>query len=230
MNNDKLPQSAHDILKAASFFSDLTPDARTSLERAASRRTYNTEQAILLEGDPCSGMYILEDGWLKVSKIGMDGREQILKTLKSGDVFNALSVFTDAPSQATITALETSTIWLIQRKTLIKLINEYPSLAHQVIGELAGKVQYLIRMVEDLSLRSVEARLARLLLEQAQDESVQRQRWATQAEMSSRLGTVPDVLNRALRKLAEKKMIRVERHQIQILDKEGLKTIAQIIE
>jgi Mn-dependent DtxR family transcriptional regulator len=48
--------------------------------------------------------------------------------------------------------------------------------------------------------------------------------------MASRLGTVPDVVNRALRKLSEEGMIHVERHQIQILDKEGLKAIAQVIE
>ena len=226
----KLPQKTHEILKAISYFSDLDNTALTYLEQATFRRVYDADKIILLEGEPCAGMYILEKGWLKVSKIGIDGREQILKTLKSEDVFNALSVFTNAPNQATVTALESSTIWLVQRDALLDVIEEHPSLAKHVIGELAGKVQHLIRMVEDLSLRSVEARLARLLLEQAQDASVQRQRWATQAEMSSRLGTVPDVLNRALRKLAEKKMIRVERHQIQILDKEGLKTVAQTIE
>lgn len=88
--------------------------------------------------------------------------------------------------------------------------------------DLAGRVQHLIRLVEDLSLRSVEARLARLLLEQAQGESVTRRRWATQAEMAARIETVTDVLNRALRKLAEEGMILVERHQIQILDRDGL--------
>ncbi len=59
---------------------------------------------------------------------------------------------------------------------------------------------------------------------------VQRQRWATQAEMAARLGTVPDMVNRALRKLSEAGMINVERHQIQILDKEGLVDVAQVIE
>jgi CRP-like cAMP-binding protein len=119
---------------------------------------------------------------------------------------------------------------MVRREVLLKLMEEHPSLARQVIQELAGKVQYLIRLVEDLSLRSVEARLARLLLEQAEGASVQRRRWATQAEMASRLGTVPDVVNRALRKLADGGMIRVERHQIQILDKVGLKTVAQTAE
>ncbi len=230
MRDSDLEKRKHEILKGVSYFSDLDIAVLSSLTRDTSHRIYNADEIILLEGEPCLGLYVLEKGWLKVSKIGIDGREQILKTLRSGDVFNALSVFTDVPNQATVVALETSTIWLVQRAPLLKLIEEHLSLAHHVIEELAGKVQHLIRMVEDLSLRSVEARLARLLLEQAQDESVQRQRWATQSEISSRLGTVPDVLNRTLRKLAEKGMIRVERHQIQILDKEGLKVIAQILE
>ena len=81
---------------------------------------------------------------------------------------------------------------------------------------------HLVRLVEDLSLCSVEARLARLILQKAQGDALRRQPWATQAEMAARLGTVPDMVNRSLRKLAEAGVIRVERHQIQILDKEGL--------
>lgn len=230
MNKGDALQATSKILQAVSYFSSLDAAALASVERAAFRRVYDAEQVVLLEGEPCTGLYIVESGWLKVSKIGIDGREQILQTLGPGDVFNALSVFTDAPNQATVTTLETSAVWMVRREVVLNLMEERPSLARQVIQELAGRVQYLIQLVEDLSLRSVEARLARLLLEQAEGESVQRRRWATQAEMSSRLGTVPDVLNRALRKLAEKEMIRVERHQIQILNKEGLKSIAQTVE
>jgi CRP-like cAMP-binding protein len=110
------------------------------------------------------------------------------------------------------------------------MIDDHPALARQVVKDLAGRVIHLVRLVEDLSLRPVEARLARLLLEQAEGEAVQRRRWATQAEIAARLGTVPDVVNRALRKLAEAEIIKVERHQIRILDKEGLIVIAQIVE
>ena len=230
MNNDGFSQKAHDILKAVSYFAKLDDVTLTSMEQAAIRRVYDAEQVILIEGEPCVGLYIVESGWLKVIKIGLDGREQVLQTLKPGDVFNAISVFTDAPNQATVAALETSAVWMVRREVLLNLLEEHPPLARQVIQELAGKVQSLIRLVEDLSLRSVEARLARLLLEQAEGESVQRRRWATQAEMASRLGTVPDVVNRALRKLSDGGLIRVERHQIQILDKEGLKTVAQTAE
>jgi CRP-like cAMP-binding protein len=227
MSNDGFSEKAKSILKTVSYFSELDDSALASVERAAIRRAYDPEQVILIEGEPCSGLYIVESGWLKAVKIGLEGREQVLQTLGPGEVFNAISVFTDVPNQATVAALEASVVWMVQRETLLRLLDEQPVLARQVVKDFAGRVMHLIHMVEDLALRSVEARLARLLLEQADGESVQRRRWATQAEMSSRLGTVPDVLNRALRKLAEKEMIRVERHQIQILDKEGLKTIAQ---
>ncbi len=110
---------------------------------------------------------------------------------------------------------------------MLKLLETHPKLAQHVIGDLAERLLHMIKLVEDISLRSVEARLARFLLAQAADGEVQRRRWATQAEMAARLGTVPDVLNRALRKLGEEGLIEVARHQIRILDLEGLKLRAE---
>jgi CRP/FNR family transcriptional regulator len=230
MHKDDDLQTTAGLLKAVSYFSTMDSSALKLVAQSAIRRVYDAGQVILLEGEPCVGLYIVESGWLKAVKIGMDGREQVLQTLGPGEVFNAISVFTDAPNQATVTALETSQVWIVRREVLLRMIDDHPALARQVVKDLAGRVIHLVRLVEDLSLRSVEARLARLLLEQAEGEAVQRQRWATQAEMAARLGTVPDVVNRALRKLSDGGLIHVERHQIQILDKEGLKTVAQTAE
>lgn len=87
---------------------------------------------------------------------------------------------------------------------------------------------HLASLAEDLSLRTVEARLARLLLERADEGTVRRRRWATQAEMAARLGTVLDVLNRALQQLANEGLIEVERHRIRIVDRDGLKAKAMM--
>ena len=230
MSNNDTPRTADQTLKAVSYFSQLDAAALNLVAQSAIRRVYDPQQVILIEGEPCAGLYIVESGWLKAVKIGMDGREQVLQTLGPGDVFNIISVFTDVPNQATVAALETSVVWIVRREALLRLMDEHPPLARRVVNDLARRVMHLVRLVEDLSLRSVEARLARFLLEQAQGKSVPRKRWATQAEMASRLGSVPDVVNRALRKLAEGGMIRVARHQIQILDEERLKAVAQMVE
>jgi CRP/FNR family transcriptional regulator len=127
-----------------------------------------------------------------------------------------------------VTALETTRLWKIGREMMLQLLDSHPGLARLVIQDLARRVTHLISLVEDISLRSVEARLARLLLEQSVEDRVHRQKWATQAEMASRLGTVPDVLSRTLRKLVERGVISLARNEIQILDRQALELIAKI--
>ena len=223
-------QNTTKLLKTVSYFANLDDAALVLVARSAIRRVYDEGQVVLLEGEPCAGLYIVESGWLKAIKIGLDGREQVLQMLKPGDAFNIISIFTDAPNQATVTALEASQVWIIPRNFLLALMAEQPAFALQVVKDLAGRVMHLIRLVEDLSLRSVEARLARLILEQAEGDLVRRQRWATQAAMAARLGTVPDVVNRALRKLAGDGIVTVERHQIQDFKPGKVENIAQLVD
>lgn len=222
-------QSVSKFLKKVPYFAGLDDRALKSVSMAAIPRKYNPEQVVFIEGEPCPGLYVVEQGWFKAIRMGVDGREQVLHMLGPGETINAISVLTGALNQATVIALEESSLWLIPRDQMLRLLDEYPRLARLVIDDLAGRVQHLIQLVEDLSLRSVEARLARLLIDQAEGNLVPRRRWATQAEMASRVGTVPDVLNRALRKLAAQDMIHVSRDQIEILDKDGLTEIAQVL-
>ncbi len=217
-----------ELLSSIPYLESLDTTTLESVARTAIQRTYNSEQVVFLEGETSSGLCIVQEGWLKAIKIAPDGREQILNFLGPGEVFNAVAVFAGDSNPATVIALEPSTIWIIQRKTMLHLLDDHPSLARAVIQDLADRVLHLIQMVEDLSLRTVEARLARLLLQQAQTDILPRQRWATQSEMAARLGTVPDVINRALRSLAQDGLIQVERHQIQILDKSGLEMKANV--
>jgi CRP-like cAMP-binding protein len=198
---------------------------RTVLERLARTaiwRSYAAGAIVFLEGELALGFYYVHSGWLKEVKSSPDGREQILQLLGAGDVFSFMGIFVDRPNPATVIALDPAEVWLLQRADFYAALGDSPELALRVAEALADQVDTLVRLVSDLSLRSLEARLAQRLLDQAEVNIVVRQRWATQAEMAAQLGTVPDVLGRALRKLEEEWLIRVERHQITILDREGL--------
>lgn len=221
-------RNARQVLSAVSYFAGLDPRTLEAISRSASSQVFEPGQLVILEGEPAAGLYIVQHGWLKVSKIAVDGREQILQFLESGEAFNAVSVFSGAPNPASVTALESARVWMIGRETMLQLLDTQPRMARLIIQDLAGRVTNLVSLVEDLSLRTVEARLARLLLEQASGDRLQRPKWATQAEMASRLGTVPDVVSRALRKLAERGLIQVGRQEIRILNRSELEGIAQI--
>jgi CRP/FNR family transcriptional regulator len=92
---------------------------------------------------------------------------------------------------------------------------------------MAFRVIDLVNLVGDLSWRPVTGRLARLLLDGAVDDVLHRPRWYTQTELAARLGTVPDVIQRAMRGLEVEGVIEVERHLIRLRDRAALEKLAQ---
>ncbi len=213
-------------LRRLTFFDGLDDDTLGELARAARRREYGAGEVIVLEGEAQPGLYFLDSGYVKVVKSAPSGREQTLRVLEPGDTFNEIGVFSRQPNPATAVALEPTAVWLIPRETLTGLMRERPDFAQSVIERMAERMLFLVTLVSDLSLRPVTGRLARLLLETAADDIVQRPRWFTQAELAARLGTVPDVVQRSLRGLEADGLIAVDRARIRILNRPALEQLA----
>jgi CRP-like cAMP-binding protein len=214
-------------LRANPFFEGLADQVIRVLIDEARWYEYDAGEVVVLEGEAPRGLFYLQHGWLKVVKTSVAGREQTLRFLEPGETFNEIGVFTNLPNPATAVALEPAGVWLIPRATLLRLLRERPEFAEQLVAKMAARMLYLVNLVTDLSLHTVTARLARLLLESADaDGRLSRPRWYTQAELAARLGTVPDVVQRALRELERDDLIRVERHQIRILDHTALTALA----
>ncbi len=146
--------------------------------------------------------------------------------LRPGDIFGDIAVFSGTVYPGTVVALEEVKVWAIDGDAFLEQVARYPELALAVIRRLAERVSYFIGLVEDLSLRSVEARLARTLVRNAEprdgDLVVPRREWTTFDQMATRLGTVRDVLSRALHTLEGEGLLKVERGEIVLLDPEGL--------
>lgn len=205
-------------LQATAFFQGLDQQVLTELVRHAVARTFAPGAVIFLEGDAAPGFYYVEQGWVKIVKMAPEGREQTLYLWGPGDLFGGMGVFANHPTRATAITLEPTNLWLLPRDAIRQALVAEPTLALRVIEFMAGRIDELMALVTDLSLRSVTARLARQLLVRAEGDVVQRQRWATQTEIAAHLGTTPDVANRALRALVEEGIIELSRRQIRILD------------
>lgn len=213
-------------LSGVPLFSSLDGTLRRELARDAQWREYESGQVVVREGEAVPGLFYLQYGWVKVVKTSPSGREQVLRFLEPGETFNATGVFSDEANPATAVALERAGIWLIRRATLLDLLQKRPEFARYIVAQMAERIHHLVSLVTDLSLRPVTGRLARLLLEAAREDVLHRPRWYTQAELASRLGTVPDVIQRSLRSLESDGIIVVERQQIRILDRAALVDIA----
>lgn len=215
-------------LKKAELLRGLDGKALARMARSATWKVFESDEVVFWEGDVESNLFYLQYGSLKAVKTSPDGREQVLKIIDAGEIFHEVGVLAKRANPATAVALEESGVWLIPRQALEEVLAEYPQMALRIIENMADKIIDLAALASDLSLKSVKTRLAKLLLEQAEGDVIERRRWRTQTEMAAHLGTVPDVLSRATRELTKAGLIEMDKHQIRILDREGLAEQAMI--
>lgn len=215
-------------LRTFEFLRGLDREILVALSRSAIWKVFAPDAVVFWEGDTETNLYYLQYGSLKVLKTSPDGREQVLRFLDAGDIFNEIGVFAKRANPATAVALEESGIWLIPRQALEDVLLAHPHTALQIMESMADRFISLVALTADLSLRTVEERFAKFLLEQAEGDVIERRRWTTQTEMASHLGTVPDVLSRVIRELTKAGLIEVDKQQIRILDRAGLAERAMI--
>ena len=207
-------------------FERLPSETLTWIAAIANPVHFDAGRVIFIEGEPAEKLYFLARGWVKATRMSVDGREQAMMLLEAGEIFGDVAVFTHSSYPGTVVALEDVEVWVIPADEFMRLLSQDVVLAMAVIRRLSERVQHYIGMVEDLSLRSVEARLANTLLQHAEKQDTQlivpRRYWTTFDEMAVRLGTVRDVLSRALKTLETDGLLKVEKNQIVVLDTQAL--------
>jgi len=221
-----MPAKALGNLSSVPFFAKCDTEVLEIIQQSVTSLRFAADEIVFLQGEQCKGLYIVQEGWLKGVITSPLGREQIIRLLGPADVFNEIGLLTDGRNQVTVLALEDSRLWVIDRKLMLQLMKEYPQVCAAIARNLAERVLHLMKLVEDLSLRTVKSRMARILLENSVDGIIIRRRWMTQTEMAARLGSVLDVVNRALNALIEDGLIRVDRQRIQIMNKKRLEELA----
>jgi CRP/FNR family transcriptional regulator, cyclic AMP receptor protein len=214
---------AHTYLARHAYFHDLAPEELAQVARLAVMRTLTRGEVLALEGDPCVAVYFVVQGRVHAVKTSPQGREQVVSELQVGEAFYIVPALDGAPLPVTTRAATRATLLSIACADLRDVIKHHPAVAMQVLMDFARRLRRLTTLVEDLSLRSVSARLARLLIEHAQPPTNQRM---TQREMAAQLGTVREVLARTLGQFERKGWVRLQRGVIEIIDAEALREVA----
>lgn len=214
-----------DYLRSLPYFEDMDAAHLNALVEDMQRRTFSPDEIIFLEGDPAAGMWLVEQGRVKVYKINPEGEEHILHLLGEGNTFNDIAALDGGNNPANAGALTHITVWLLPSEVLARLLMNNPLLARRVIKLLASRVRNLVGQIEDLALYSVTIRLARFLLKQADDPALS---GVTRATIAAHLATKPETVSRALRTLEEAEAIRFDRHRIVITREDLLRTIAAL--
>ena len=218
-----------DLWQSVPYLKGLPAAVVQALANVANVYRYTANTIIFQEGEPVAGLYLVEEGTVKICRFSKDGREQTLRFMQRGDTFNDVAALDGGPNPATAIAYTDVVLWRITRPDLRYVVERNPNLAWALIESISQRARYLVNLVHDLSLRNVKGRLARLLLEQT--EAAERggsPPLLTQEEMANRLGTVREMVGRALRSLSNAGLIEFDRHRLVILDAERLAEEAEL--
>jgi len=219
------------LLQGIPFFASLDRSALEDMGSRARRLTFAPGEMVFFEGDPCAGLFVVERGRCKIFKTSAEGREQTLHVILHGHSLNEVSVSDGGPNPANVMAVDDTILWNISRDDLQALAFRYPAVSWALLEHVARRARTLVSIVEDLGLRPVRARLAKLLLEEAERSTqgeLERDYLLTQQEMAARLGTVREMVGRALRTLMDEGAIKIERHRIIIVDQDLLRQEAML--
>jgi CRP/FNR family transcriptional regulator len=215
-----------EMLRQIPLFAPLSAEELVHVAAMTVERHYERGDLILLEGERGGALHYVRRGLVKVFKTSVGGKEQVLRLIETGHTFNDVPALDGGPNPASAAAMEPSVVYVIRRAELRHLIVTRPEVAEAVVQTLASALRHLVALVEDLSLRHVTARVAKILLDQeASFQEGQHVYHLTQQEMAALAGTAREVVGRALKELEAAGAIEMRQGRAVVLNRERLRML-----
>jgi len=218
--------SATDVLRKVPLFSDLSEADLASFAEVTREREYPKNSVILFEDDPGDSLYIVSAGQVKVVLIGEDGREVILSVLGDGDFFGEMALIDDEPRSAHVIAMKDSQLLVLRRDDFQKQVVGHPRIALKILKVLVQRLRRADEKIGGLVLLDVNGRVARLLLDLAEESGGPRiTRRLTHHTIAQMIGSSRETVSRAMRELVDRGLIETTRREISIKNRDGLASL-----
>ncbi len=211
-------KTADELIRNFPLFKGWRDDEYNQLLTKSFFRKYDKGIDLFMEGEEAHGLFLLRSGVVKIYKIGENGREQIIHLSYPGDSVAELPLFDGGPYPSSAAALEDTEVLYIPRQTMMEIMDARPELYKQIVKVLATRMRKLVELVEDLSLRQVRQRLARLILKESNGKNTFILPF-TNDEIAARLGSVRDVISRTFSALQNDDLITLTGRHVTILNR-----------
>jgi CRP-like cAMP-binding protein len=178
------------------------------------------------------GFFCVQSGIVKIYKTGFDGKEQIVRFAKPGDLFGYRSVISNEPACSSTEVLQEAVLCQIPTEYLINLIKTNGEFAVALMKLTCKELGEANSYLTDVAQKTVRERLAEVLLyleaEFGLDDDGVLNITLTREELSNLVGTATESIIRLLSEFRGDHLVELRGRKIKILDKPGLKYIANI--
>jgi CRP/FNR family transcriptional regulator, cyclic AMP receptor protein len=210
------------------IFSGLAEGELAFLAQHAVPRRYAPGESVFGEGEPCSGLYVVESGHVRIFKSSANGREQVLSIEGPGSSVAELPVFDGGNYPASVTAIDEVRLLFVSKQDFQALCLAHPQVALKVLRVVGSRLRQLVGIIEELSFTTVRHRLASFLLRLAQKEGkrsaagVEITLPASNQELASHIGTVRELVSRNLSRLQAEGILQIDGRTVTISNLKAL--------
>lgn len=206
------------------IFNHLDSEQMDEIMQVVRRATFKKGETVYHAGDASDTLFIVNRGQLKTYYLTEAGKEQVVRILNPGDFTGELTVFQASIQEAFAEALMDTQICMIQQSDLQALLVKYPTIALEILKELAGRLTQQEKQATSFVTETVETRIALFLAEsydETQGDTIELP--MSKKNVASYLGTTPETLSRRLKELEEAGIIQQEgQRKIKIIDLDAL--------
>ena len=218
-------------LKAVPLLAHLRASELKPIAHAMRQVSYSNRKVIFSQGAHCDGLFIVKAGQVKLLRVSQD-KEQLIALLGKHDPLDLVPFLDGGPHSMTACARGPVTLYSIDYATAHDLIWNTPLLLSAVMNAVSARLRHLAAIATDLAFKDVNARVCKALLDQAKTEGkrarggIRIERTLSEREFASMVGTVREVAWRSLKKLEDDGLLKIDRHQITLLDLDRLAALA----
>jgi CRP/FNR family transcriptional regulator, polysaccharide utilization system transcription regulator len=215
-----------------SVFRHLTPEEYDLLNFQKDFRTYSRGDILYQEGNRISGFFCINSGIIKVYKTGFDGKEQIIRFAKKGEIIAYRSVLTNELACTTAEVIENCQVCFIPSEILTAFIKTNPSYSLELLRLACFELGEANSFITDIAQKTVRERLAEVLLLLIHDFGLDNENYLnitlTREELANIVGTATESVIRLLSEFKTDKLIDINVRRIKILNIKSLEKISNI--
>ena len=220
-------------IRNVTCFSALTKEDLKELNESKVSTIYKKNQVIFQEGMLPTGLYCLSKGKIKISKIGIDGKEQIVRLVMEGGLLGIRALLSGRKYSATAATIEETVVCYINKQTFLKFVLKYPDISNCMIVLLSTLLEEAENKITSLAQKPVRERLAESLLilnsifehdpVEKQDGNSDVAITLSREDLANIVGTATETVIRLLSDFRENKLISIKGRSVTLLDIEGLR-------
>ena len=183
------------------------------------------------EGEYINGIFCIKDGICKITKMSTNGRDQIIKLIKKGDLLGERSLISAEPANLRATALNDMEVCFIPKDEIVRDLKENNNFTMAMLKNLAVSLKQADDVIVDMAQKTVKQRLAETLVylhnNFKTNENGSLDVLLSREDIASIIGTATESAIRLLSGFKKEKLIHLKGKEIYILQPKELQRISE---